>query len=157
MIPMKRNALYLLLLPLLITLLLVPVAIATDCPPLPCEDPCEPRSPGYWKNHPDAWPVDGITIGGITYTKADAIAWMDTPVRGDKSITLFKAVVAATLNVEEGCLDPCDVQDCLDAARILLTRCEEGPIGSNWRANTETWQELGEPLYECLEASYNGA
>ena len=33
-------------------------------------------TPGYWKNHPDAWPVAVITIGGETYTKGDAIAIM---------------------------------------------------------------------------------
>jgi hypothetical protein len=150
---MKRTTLYLLL-PLLLSLVLAPVALANDCPLPPCTDPCDPRSPGYWKNHPDAWPVDAITIGSIDYSQEDAIALMQTPVQGDKSLTLFKAVVAATLNVEAGCPAPCELQDCLDAARTLLTRCEEGPVGSNWRANTETWQELGEPLYECLEASY---
>src|SRR6185295_7670920 len=29
-------------------------------------------TPGYWKNHPAAWPVASITVGGITYTKAQA-------------------------------------------------------------------------------------
>ena len=27
-------------------------------------------TPGYWKNHPDAWPVDSITVGGVSYSKA---------------------------------------------------------------------------------------
>src|SRR4051794_26153743 len=34
-------------------------------------------TPGYWKNHPEAWPTQTITIGGGTYTKAAAIAWPD--------------------------------------------------------------------------------
>jgi hypothetical protein len=33
-------------------------------------------TPGYWKNHPDAWPVSSITVGGVAYTKAQAIAWL---------------------------------------------------------------------------------
>src|SRR6185503_2976132 len=32
-------------------------------------------TPGYWKNHAEAWPVSGITIGPNTYTKAQAITW----------------------------------------------------------------------------------
>ncbi|GAF95082.1 unnamed protein product, partial [marine sediment metagenome] len=28
---------------------------------------------GYWKNHPDAWPMGSITIGGVSYDKAVAI------------------------------------------------------------------------------------
>jgi hypothetical protein len=124
------------------------------CPPPPECDPCEPRSPGYWKNHPEAWPVEAITIGGNTYTKSQAITWMNTPVRGDKSITLFKAYVAVFLNQAAGCEVPCELLDCLDSA---VTRLTNHPVGSNWRADTNTWQECGEPLYECLETSYNGA
>jgi hypothetical protein len=33
-------------------------------------------TPGYWKNHPDAWPVTQITVGGIVYTKVQAIYWL---------------------------------------------------------------------------------
>jgi hypothetical protein len=28
-------------------------------------------TPGYWKNHPEAWPIPGITIAGLPY-----IAWI---------------------------------------------------------------------------------
>src|SRR6185503_10780085 len=33
-------------------------------------------TPGYWKNHANAWPVQEIPVGGIIYTKAQAIAWL---------------------------------------------------------------------------------
>ena len=26
-------------------------------------------TPGFWKNHPEAWPVSSVTVGGVTYTK----------------------------------------------------------------------------------------
>ncbi len=45
---------------------------------------CEPRTPGFWKNHPDDWPVNMITIGGVKYTKDQAIQIMQTPGKGDK-------------------------------------------------------------------------
>ncbi len=41
-----------------------------------------------------------IEVGGVSYLPVEAIAIMKTPVRGDKSITLFKATAAATLNIQ---------------------------------------------------------
>lgn len=61
-------------------------------------------SPGYWKNHD--WPVDSIQIGGVCYTEAQAKEIMCQPVKGDKTITLFKALVAAKLNEANGCKVP---------------------------------------------------
>jgi hypothetical protein len=116
--------------------------------------PCTPccRSPGFWKNHPEAWPVDSIEIGGIPYTKAEAIALMDQPVRGDKTITLFKALVAVKLNVLLCC--PCD--PCIVQADAWLTT---HPIGSGVQANSPAWQASapcgGEALYLCLEQLYD--
>ena len=38
-------------------------------------------TPGYWKNHPEAWPVDSVYVRGCTdYPQAEAIAAMNTPV-----------------------------------------------------------------------------
>jgi hypothetical protein len=45
-------------------------------------------TPGYWKKHPEAWPVQNITVGGVTYTKAQAIAWLGK-VGKDKTTTMF--------------------------------------------------------------------
>jgi hypothetical protein len=55
---------------------------------------CGVRSPGYWKTHPEAWPVSSLTIGADTYTKEQALEYLLTPGKGDKSYTLFSAVVA---------------------------------------------------------------
>src|SRR5687767_11271459 len=30
----------------------------------------EARTPGYWKNHPESWPVTSLTIGGQAYSQA---------------------------------------------------------------------------------------
>ena len=45
-------------------------------------------TPGYWKNHPDAWPVPSITIGGVTYLKADAITAL-SKITKDKTLSLI--------------------------------------------------------------------
>ena len=44
-------------------------------------------TPGYWKNHPNAWPVATIIVGGVPYTKAQAIAWL-SKVGKDKTTTI---------------------------------------------------------------------
>lgn len=124
---------------------------------------CEPGtgSPGYWKNHPEAWPVEEIVIGGVTYGIEAAIAIMDMPVKGDKSITMFTSLVAAKLNViaiAEGgskcgvsyCLSP----GCIDEADQWLVTFQ---VGSGQKANEEPWQHShGEALYECMDDFNNG-
>lgn len=105
---------------------------------------------GYWRNHPDAWPVASITVGGVVYTKAAAIDWMDTPGRGDKSIDLFKQLVAAKLNVLIGNDFSC-VQDEIDDADTWLGT---NPLGSNVRANSSAWRNEGGDLHGHL-TSYN--
>lgn len=112
-----------------------------------CEDA---RSPGYWKNHPEAWPVETIDIGGQTYTKAEAIEIMQTPVRGDKFFTMFKAAVATFLNVENGSCRPLRGAYYFRLADEWLTN---NP--SVVRARSDAWQCGGEEIYWLLDAYNN--
>lgn len=123
-----------------------------------CQNPPPPPpsgpgtgTPGYWKNHPEAWPVDSITIGGVTYSKADALYWMDQP-DGDKSVTLFRALVSAKLNVLIGNDDSC-VADTIVAADDWLAAY--GPVGSGVKAKSAAWKQ-GEPLSLTLDNYNNG-
>ena len=65
---------------------------------------CPPGTgtPGYWKNHLEAWPVNEITIGGVPYPMTTAIDYMKSPAKKDKTYTMFPALVAAMLNVLAG-------------------------------------------------------
>ena len=108
-------------------------------------------TPGYWKNHPDAWPVDSLTVGGVTYTKEEAIALLDTPGRGDKTYDLFRALVPAILNVLAGNDGSCIVDTILDADAWLVTY----PLGSGVKG--KLWQDSGgEALKNTLDAYNNG-
>jgi hypothetical protein len=109
-------------------------------------------TPGYWKNHPDAWPVDVITIGGVTYTKAEAIGHMETSVKGDKTFTMFPALVAANLNVFVGNASDC-IDDFISAADAWMA--SYGPVGSGVEGRSDAWKQ-GESLYEELDAYNNG-
>jgi len=84
------------------------------------------KTPGYWKNHPDAWPVSTITMGGVTYTKAEAIAILMTPPRGDATYILAHALIPAKLNDAMGYLpgtyaDPISRADTFLSAHPLGT------------------------------------
>ncbi len=109
-------------------------------------------TPGFWKNHPEAWPVETITIGGVTYTKAQAIWWLGQDDSHDKTITLFRALVAAKLNVAIGNPVSC-IQTALAAADQWMATY--GPVGSGVRGSSVAWK-LGEPLYLRLDAYNNG-
>ena len=120
-----------------------------------CHTPPPPTNPGtgtigFWKTHPDAWPVETITVGGVLYSKDDAIDWMDTASRGDKSIDLFKQLVAAKLNVLIG-NDPSCIQDTIDSADAWLA-LHGFPGGI--RGNSSEWQTAASGWHGML-TDYN--
>ena len=108
-------------------------------------------TPGYWKNHPDAWPVSSITVGGVTYTKAEAIAWLGK-VGKDKTTTMFSSLVPAKLNVLIGNDGSC-VNSTIAAADVWMSTY--GPVGSNVPASSYAWS-VGEPLHKQMDAYNNG-
>ena len=57
---------------------------------------------GFWKNHPEAWPVEMLTVGGMPYDKGQLIGLLSTPPRGDATYILAKQLIAAQLNVLSG-------------------------------------------------------
>jgi hypothetical protein len=130
----------------------VAAACAWDdcCDCCPC---CQPGcgTPGYWVNHPEAWPVESITIDSVVYTKDQCLYLISLPVKGDKTLTLFPAYVAALLNIEIGNCD-CSIADVLDEAGEWLA---DNPPRSGVPASSCAWK-CGEPLYLCLDAYNNG-
>jgi len=62
-------------------------------------------TPGYWKNHPEAWPVMTLTLGGISYNQAQLLAILNMSVRQDPTIILAHHLIAAKLNVANGADD----------------------------------------------------
>jgi len=83
---------------------------------------------GYWKNHPEAWPIEEITIGDVTYTQADAIAILKTAPRGgDATRILARQLIPAKLNVLQGA-DPSAVETTITDADTWLIAY---PLGSD--------------------------
>ena len=124
------------------------------CPPVTVDCPCTCRgtaTPGYWKNHPDSWPVETLVIGGQTYTREELIAILCNGGRGDKTYTLFHALLAARLNILSGCSAACVTAAVTAADEWLVTY----PLDSNVRGSSRAWR-LGEPLSLKLDMYNNG-
>ena len=60
------------------------------------------RSKGYWKNHPDQLPKDGLTIAGQTYSQNQLRQILTQPATGYGAVTLAQQIVAAKLNISAG-------------------------------------------------------
>jgi hypothetical protein len=108
-------------------------------------------TPGYWKNHPEAWTVEQITVGGVTYTKAQAIAWLNL-VGKDKTITMFSSLVPAMLNLMIGNDGSCVSSTIAAADKWMATY---GPVGKGVHAASVAWK-IGEPLHRQMDNYNNG-
>jgi hypothetical protein len=108
-------------------------------------------TPGYWANHPEAWPVASIVIGGVTYTKEQAISFMLNPVKKDKWLTMFPALVSAELNVLIGAQSSCIATTITQADAWMASATLKRPVAGSGRL----WRE-GDPLYQMLDAYNNG-
>ena len=94
-----------------------------------------------------------ITIGGVEYSKEEAIRYMQMPVKGDKTLTMFPALVAAKLNVLVGNDDSCIAGTIAAADTWMATY---GPVGSGVEASSDAWWKEGDPLHEELDDYNNG-
>ena len=107
-------------------------------------------TPGYWKNHPEAWPAAGITVGGVYYSKDVAIAWLDQ-VGKDKTTTMFSSLVSAKLSVMVGNNASC-VSSTIAAADTWMATY---PLGSKVAASSYAWK-IGEPYHRLMDNYNNG-
>jgi SdrD B-like protein len=120
----------------------------------PAVQPPGTGTPGYWKNHPNAWPGPGITVGGIYYEKSEAIAWLGK-VGKDKTTTMFSSLVSAMLNLWVGNPGACLIQGQTDVIASANAWMAAHPVGSGVAASSPAWA-AGEPLHKWLDAYNNG-
>ena len=97
--------------------------VDTDCPPSMAA--C--LTQGYWKNHPDAWPVSGLFLGGQWYTKDQLIAILKTPPQtGNAVLIAAHQEIAALLNIENGCVPTAAVVSAIQQTNAILATL--GPL-----------------------------
>jgi hypothetical protein len=108
-------------------------------------------TPGYWMNHPEAWPVATIDVGGFTFTKAEAIALLQEPGNKDKRLTMFASLVSAKLNVLIGTNPVCITGTIANADAWFATYWPVGKVA----ASSLAWK-MGEPYHREMDNYNNG-
>jgi hypothetical protein len=82
----------------------------------------------HWINNPDAWPAQ-VTLGGVTYTRADLLNLQNAPP-GDPAVDLLKETIIAIVNIYNGA-SPASIESTLVEA-------------DNWLSNYQADGELSE-------------
>lgn len=121
--------------------------------PIGTEPPVGPGTGtvGYWKNHPEAWPVEEVTAGGNTYSKTTAISLLKKAVKGDKTISMVKQLIPAMLNVANG-----NESSCIDATIAAAnTWISQNGVLSSVKGKDPAW-DIGGPLHDELDDYNNG-
>jgi hypothetical protein len=104
---------------------------------------------GFWKNHEEAWPVEELILGGVTYTKEELLEILNTPPRGDVTYVVAHQLVAAKLNVAEGA-DSTAIETTLTEADAWL---EANPLGSRPAGEA---RQAGQDIAARLDDYNNG-
>lgn len=89
------------------------------------------HSQGYWKNHSSEWPVNSLTLGSVSYTKAQLLSILNTAAGGNGLIILAKQLIAAKLNILNGG-DPAPIQSWVAAADAMIGSLVVPPVGSGF-------------------------
>ncbi len=88
-------------------------------------------SQGYWKTHPNDWPVTSLTLGNVLYTETQLLAILNSPVVGNGLISLARQVIAAKLSIDAGS-DPTPIAGVIPAADALIGNLVVPPIGGGF-------------------------
>jgi len=133
--------------------LILPDNVSYACPGNKC-----PFSMGYWKTHPDAWPVTTLTLGTVSYTQAELLAILKTNpghgTKSDASLILADQLIAAKLNLANGS-NPCPFAATIAAADALIDG-RTIPITPTITPNTAEGQQMVS-LANTLEQFNTGA
>lgn len=114
------------------------------------QGPC-PRTPGYWKNHRSAWPVNSLQVGAVTYNATQLMNLLSNKLPNgqnagsDRSASLAKFVIATKFNLLDGS-PPAGIQTYVDQADAFLSQYPPGsnPRGSARQTATTLQDELDE-------------
>jgi len=90
----------------------------------------------YWKKHPEAWPVDSLILGNITYSQDELLAIYHTHShKKDATIILAQALITAKLNIANGVTDSEIMATIVEADAWLVVH----PINSD--LDKQAWKE----------------
>jgi CSLREA domain-containing protein len=86
---------------------------------------------GYWKNHPEAWPVNEVQLGNVTYTQDQLLAILHQPVSANGLVQLAHQEIAAKLNIANGAEGSC-IEQILAAVDALIGNLIIPPVGDGY-------------------------
>lgn len=95
------------------------------------DDACR-RGPGYWKTHPEVWPVDYLVLGGVEYEKGTLLAFLSYN-GSDAATRLAHHLTATKLNLAVGS-DPSILPTVQEADAFLAAH----PPGSDPKGSLRT-------------------
>ncbi len=121
------------------------VAETAACAPEACT-----LTQGYWKTHPEAWPVQELALGTTTYPEDQLLAILGTEVEGNGLLTLAHQLIAAKLNGLMGAATTEGDQDIADAD-ALIGALVAPPVGDGWLATADV-----DALVQALTALNQG-
>ena len=90
------------------------VSVISESPSAACV-----QGQGYWKNHPDQWPVLQLVLGNNAYNKDQLLSILSQPVRGNGLVMLARQLIAAKINSANGADTSCIEQTLADADALM--------------------------------------
>lgn len=88
---------------------------------------------GFWKTHPEAWPVGSLMLGSVVYTQAQLLLIFNQPAAGNGLISLAHQLIAAKLNLAQGA-DPTAINPTIGATDALISGLVIPPVGGGFLA-----------------------
>jgi hypothetical protein len=83
----------------------------------------------YWKNHPDAWPIQTVMLGTINYTQVQLLQIFNRPAAGNGLVALAHQLITAKLNIANGA-NPSAIQTTVTRAGALIGTLIVPPISN---------------------------
>lgn len=97
---------------------------------IPPTYPCT-YTQGYWKNHPNAWPVNSLYLGTRSYTKDELLLILNSPVKGNGLISMAHQLITAKLNKAMG-TNTTVIDSDIAAADAMIGSLVVPPVGSGF-------------------------
>jgi hypothetical protein len=88
---------------------------------------------GFWKNHPNQWPVTQLQLGNVSYNQQQLLSILQQPVRGNGLVLLAHQEIAAKLNIANGADGSC-IQQTIADADALIGDLVVPPVGNGFLA-----------------------
>ena len=100
------------------------------------ESDCQ-KTQGFWKNHPEVWATNNLTLGTVNYNQTQLLAIFNEPVNGNGLISLAHQLIAAKLNIAAGA-NPSPIAATISAADALIGGLVVPPVGGGFLAPAST-------------------